>query len=119
MPLLDHFRPPLSLRRHWESFLASWAVSVAEKLSTTLLPKRYFAELHFRTGNSVEIDLSTPDYVAAPTHTVASSPDGTATLTAPVWAPPAPAAVIPAVFPDELEVLVFNDEGGPTLVAAL
>lgn len=35
------------------------------------------------------------------------------------WAPPMPAATIDAVFPDELEVLVFQEEGGPTLVAAL
>ena len=44
---------------------------------------------------------------------------GTATLAAETWAPPAPVAVLPAVFPDELEVLIFNEEGGPTLVAAL
>jgi hypothetical protein len=25
MPLLDHFRPPLSGSRHWESFHAAWA----------------------------------------------------------------------------------------------
>ena len=26
MPLLDHFHPPLSDERHWESFHAAWAV---------------------------------------------------------------------------------------------
>jgi hypothetical protein len=24
MPLLDHFHPPLSTERHWESFYAAW-----------------------------------------------------------------------------------------------
>ena len=29
MPLLDHFRPPLSERRPWESLHAAWAGALA------------------------------------------------------------------------------------------
>src|SRR5207237_3169824 len=35
------------------------------------------------------------------------------------WAPPAPVAVLPAVFPDNFEVQVFSNVSGPTLVAAI
>ena len=43
MPLLDHFHPPLSLERHWESFHAAWAGSLADALNRRL-PGGYFAE---------------------------------------------------------------------------
>jgi hypothetical protein len=43
----------------------------------------------------------------------------TATLEAPAWAPPTPALVMPALFPDDVEVQVYSSEGGPTLVAAV
>jgi hypothetical protein len=36
-----------------------------------------------------------------------------------IWAPPTPAAVIPALFPDNFEVQVFSSVAGPTLVAAI
>src|SRR5207302_3301715 len=36
-----------------------------------------------------------------------------------VWTPPAPPMVMPAIFPDSLEVQVINMEGGPNLVASV
>jgi Protein of unknown function (DUF4058) len=36
-----------------------------------------------------------------------------------VWKPSAPAMVVPAVFPDSFEVLVFQSKGGANLVAAI
>jgi len=35
------------------------------------------------------------------------------------WAPPAPELVMPAVFPEEVEIQVFRRSGGATLVAAI
>lgn len=43
MPLLDHFHPPLSLERHWESFHATWAGSLADTLSRQV-PTGSFAD---------------------------------------------------------------------------
>src|SRR5438094_828242 len=43
MPLLDHFHPPLSRERHWESFHAAWIGSLADDLNRRL-PPGYFAE---------------------------------------------------------------------------
>jgi hypothetical protein len=44
MPLHDHFHAPLHPRRHWESFLVTWAGSLADVLNGGLLPEDYFAE---------------------------------------------------------------------------
>ena len=35
------------------------------------------------------------------------------------WAPPGPAAIVPAVFADDFEVRVYSARGGPVLVAAV
>jgi hypothetical protein len=43
MMLQDHFRPPLSTRRHWHAFHNAWATYIASDLNTKL-PEGYFAE---------------------------------------------------------------------------
>jgi hypothetical protein len=43
MPLLDHFHPPLSLERRWESLHAAWSGSLADALNR-VLPAGYFSE---------------------------------------------------------------------------
>jgi hypothetical protein len=66
MPLLDHFHPPLSARRHWHSFLNSWATYLSSQLNT-LLPAGYFAEANVQYG--IEIDVAAfaePGATAAP-----------------------------------------------------
>ncbi len=50
MTLLDHFRSPLSDRRHWHSFHNAWATYLVETLNQ-LLPQEYFAE------SNVKFDL--------------------------------------------------------------
>lgn len=111
MPLLDHFRPPLSRERHWESFHAAWAGSIADALNR-VLPKGYFAEELTHAGAGTEIDVAAFEQL---------TPDGAGGVAvAPaVWAPPEPVAVVPAVFADDFEVRVFSSRGGPTLVAAI
>ena len=119
MPLLDHFHPPLSPQRHWESFHVNWAGAMADALNDRLLPEGYFAEEHARLGARVEIDVAT--FRASPDAPDAGSGGGPATSILPnrVWAPPAPAFAVPVAFPDTFEVLVTRDEGGTTLVAAI
>jgi Protein of unknown function (DUF4058) len=111
MPLLDHFHPPLSPRRHWESFHVTWAGAIADLLNEDLLPDGYFAEEHAHAGARIEIDVAafedeTPIPPAGPV----------ATRT---YAPPTPPLTIPAAFPDEFEVRVYEAEGGARLVAAV
>jgi hypothetical protein len=115
MPLLDHFHPPLAPRRHWESFHVNWAGAIADDLNESLLPEGYFAEELAHLGPFVEIDVATfTDSEAS-----AEGAGGTATLHIRAWAPPAPPLVVPAAFPDAFEVLVFENEGGSRLVAAI
>ncbi|ETX00788.1 MAG: hypothetical protein ETSY2_38440 [Candidatus Entotheonella gemina] len=119
MQLLDHFHPPLSTHRHWESFHARWAASLADALNDDLLSAEYFAEVQVHVGSRVEVDVGTFEE----TSVRAGNPPGASTtaamLAAPPWAPPEPAMHMPAVFPDSLEVLVFHTETGPTLAAAI
>jgi hypothetical protein len=117
MPLLDHFHPPLFPRRHWESFHVNWAGAIADVLNERLLPEGYFAEEHVHFGPRVEIDVST--WADGGT---ASKEAGNGTTTAApvrVWSPPAPSFVVSGAFPDSVEILVFESEGGPTQVASV
>ncbi len=112
MPLLDHFHPPLSQQRHWDSAYGAWAEAIAKHLNEGLLPERYFAEARVKISTRVEIDVSTF------TGNGESDAGGVGVA---LWAPPRPAAVVPLEFTDPgiFEVQVFNDEGGPRVVAAI
>ena len=89
---------------------------MADALNESLLPAGYYAEEQVHVGGRVEIDVATFDRDAARSE---NSQGGTATMAVEVWTPPTPDLLIPAVFPDSIEVLVFNGEAGPTLVAAV
>jgi hypothetical protein len=98
MPLLDHFHPPLLGQRRWEGFLGWWVAALADILNGDLLPPEYFAEFKARVSTRLERDIET------------FTQEGT---------PSAPAAVMPALFPDDFEVQVFSSAAGPVLVAAI
>lgn len=114
MPLMDHFRPPLYPARHWESFQVTWAVTMADALNQSLLPEGYFAEEHAHAGSRVEIDVAT---FADETFDATAPRNGS--LATKSYAPPTPPLIVPAAFPDEFEVRVFEMSGGYRLVAAI
>ncbi len=117
MPLLDHFHPPLSDQRRWESFHSSWATRIADALTERWLPPNYIAEEHVHLGPSVEIDVGTFEQDAS-----AATEEGggvVAAVSPKVWTPPAPDAVLPAAFPETFEVRVLCTDTGPKLVAAI
>lgn len=116
MPLLDHFHPPLCHRRHWEGFHGLWASSISDVLNEELLPPEYFAEFQVTVGARIEVDVGTFNEPERPDAGTNGAFAGVQTL---AWAPPAPAATILAVFPDDLAVHVFSTLAGPTLVAAI
>jgi hypothetical protein len=109
MPLQDHFRPPLSIRRHWHAFHNAWATYLSSHLNQRL-PEGYFAEANVQFG--IEID-------------VASFEEGSAHGPAPTepstgWTAPAPTQSVPiSIVSDTVEILVFGREGSPTLAAAV
>jgi hypothetical protein len=121
MPLLDHFHPPLLGQRHWEAFHGWWAAAIASRLNDHLLPPEYFAEFQVTVGSRIEVEVATFSENGSKESTPS---DGAGTATAlqtqtQLWAPPVPTAVMPAVFPDDFEIQVFNSAAGPTLVAAI
>jgi hypothetical protein len=106
IPLQDHFRPPLSLRRHWHAFHNAWATYLASDLNT-LLPEGYFAEPNVQFG--IEIDVAAFE-----------EPGGGSPISTGTWNPPAPTQTIPfAVVTDVVEVLLYDSREGPTLAAAI
>ncbi len=116
MPLLDHFHPPLYPQRAWESFHSRWANSIADELHR-VLPRRYFAEVHIHLGGQVEADVAEFDYIAEPEGEAGNGAAGGVGVRS--WAPPAAAMVLPAVFPDDLEVQVRDQTDDARLVAVV
>lgn len=116
MPLLDHFHPPLDPDRGRGSFHAFWAAKIAETLNDDLLPEWYYAETQAHVGGRVEVDVATLD---RPSRGASAGDALVATLTAEAYAPPAPPLVMPGVFPDAFEVVVFGGATGPHFVAAI
>jgi hypothetical protein len=103
MPLLDHFHPPLSERRHWHSFHNSWATYLSSQLNS-VLPSGYFAEANVQFG--VEIDVA------------AFEESGGAGAPA-AWMPP-PAVSHPFEMSGVVvEVGIFSRSGGPQLAGAV
>lgn len=104
MPLLDHFHPPLSDRRHWHSFHNGWAYCISTQLNS-LLPIGYFAEANVQYG--IEIDVAAfeePGVVPSATS----------------WTPPTPQASHPVTLAEAVvEIGIFSRSGGPQLAGAV
>jgi hypothetical protein len=87
MVLQDHFRPPLSIRRHWHAFHNAWATYIASELNQKL-PPNYFAEPNVQFG--IEIDVAA----------FKESKDSESAIQIPTnyadeWTPPIPDQTIP------------------------
>jgi hypothetical protein len=110
MPLRDHFHPPLSERRPWESFHTTWASALADHLNQGVLPSGYIALEHVNAGAPLEIDVAS----------FAESAGGGGVAVAPtVWAPAVAPIVWPATFPEGCTVEIVASEGGRTLAACI
>ena len=108
MVLLDHFRSPLSDRRHWHSFHNAWATYLAEDLNQRL-PQGYFAESNVQFG--IEIDVAAFEeknwpIVNDPTHD---------------WQPSPPTQVVPfeSARVEQVEVGIFSSEQSTKLIGAI
>src|SRR5438132_13323931 len=108
MALQDHFRPPLSMRRHWHAFHKAWATYISSALNQRL-PEGYFAEANVQFG--IEIDVATFEEAgsASPHHAAAAididyPPPGSGVE----WSVPTPTQTVPiAILTDIVEVLLF------------
>lgn len=108
MPLLDHFRPPVSEEIQWNTFHSAWASCLADRLNE-IVPDRFRVHESLKLGGGLEIDV-------AAVRKASGADDGEWRSD---WQPPSPPATVPALFPDAFEVLVFRQSGGRQLVAAI
>jgi Protein of unknown function (DUF4058) len=116
MALLDHFRPPLSLRRHWHAFHNAWATYIASDLNSKL-PEGYFAEPNVQFG--IEIDVATFEE-SLPEFKYEGAAISLSLDFHSNWKPEPPAQTVPFLTTDEtVEVSIFNTEGGPVLTGAI
>src|SRR5436190_21436879 len=83
VPLLDHFRPPLSERRPWESFHTTWASTLADALNRDILPAGYIALEQVHAGAAIEIDVA----AWSEPKSAANGGGGVATVPRTVWVP--------------------------------
>jgi hypothetical protein len=113
VPLLDHFRPPVSQRQPWEAFHAAWANSLMAQLNARL-PERFLASSEVRRGPHIEADVAEFDQGDA---AAANGSAGGVAVAA--YAPPVVAATVELTFPDEIEVEVFDTRDGRRLVAVV
>jgi hypothetical protein len=116
MSLLDHFQPPLFPTRRWQSFHGFWAAALGESLNV-LLPRRYYAEIHTHTGTDIEADVAEFEQRQVPAEQEVNGPAGGVALQ--TYAPPSAVMTMPAVFPDDLEVQVYDTRDGATLVGVV
>ncbi len=118
MPLLDHFRPPLSRQGSWEGFHGGWPMAIVMELGRSL-PPRYVAEPRVHLGKFFEIDVCAFDNDSAVAQSFSLS-QGSSLATA-TWAPPEPTLTLEMDPLDlyEYEVLIFDVERGRELVAAI
>lgn len=108
MTLLDHFRSPLSDRRHWHSFHNAWATYLAEDLNQRL-PQGYFAESNVQFG--IEIDVAAFE----------EAPFAIADGNTHDWQPSPPTQVVPfeSAMVEQVEVGIFSSERSTKLIGAI
>ena len=66
MPLLDHFRPPLSRTHSGRGFHGAWAAAMARLLNAGVLPSGFYAVPFLDREGPFEIDVAALREFAAP-----------------------------------------------------
>lgn len=114
MPLLDHFRPPLSRTHPWRGFHGAWAAAIARLLNAGVLPQGYYAVPFLDHDGPVEIDV-------AALQEFASTNLDDRTVGERLWTPTEPGLAVAVDWPtaDAVRVEVFTDDGDPRLAAAI
>ena len=94
-----------------------WATVIAGTLDRTL-PRRFFAEVQTHLGTQVEADVA--EFESPPDPEDEPSPNGPGGgVAVQTYAPPAATMVMPALYPDDLEVQVRDARDDARLVAVI
>jgi hypothetical protein len=121
MPLRDHFHPPLSSRKSWESVYHGWAFVIAQRLNGAILGDRFESESNVHHGSQIEIDIASYEEDERPSLFDSNGSNGAVATRTQVYAPPAPplAAEVVMADADTFQIDVYKQEGGWKLVAAI
>jgi hypothetical protein len=115
MPLLDHFHPPISQRRHWSELHGWWPGEMARLLLKDL-PAGFEAGPRFYLGSSLEVDVSVTERAGRSELPDAGNAGGVATLPS----LDEPYTVVADLLSDDLyEVRIYDTDRARTLVAAI
>ena len=115
MPLLDHFRSPMTDEAPWTSVGAQWIAWTLRWLNRTLPAVGYRAFSRIYLGNMAEADIG--EYERTPGEKwpeVDPTEGGSATAVL-----PPPVGTLTPIFPDHFEVEILTTRGGMRLVAVL
>src|SRR5262245_21118973 len=115
MPLVDHFHPPLFPRHAWESFHSLWCGGILAQLNRQL-PPRFYGQVQVHLGRKVEADVA--EFDTGVFAAVEGNGDEGSVAVA-TWAPPKATATLDIVFPDDIEVQVYDTRDGAVLVAVV
>ncbi len=118
MALLDHFAADAALELNWESFHSTWANTIRNALRQQL-PKRFVTLVNVHLGTFVATDVAEYERLASSPEEPGAGDVGAGGVALQTWAPPAARVLMPAVFPDDLEVQVYDTRGGVRLVAVI
>ena len=123
MPLRDHFRPPVDLKRSWAELHGMWPAAIVRQLHS-ILPDNYAAGPGVHLGATFEIDVSAYEEDNGGTEEPswnpgASESDGGVAVATRAFPPPTLTIETDLPDQDEYEVRVYDDRRGRTLVAAV
>ncbi len=108
MPLLDHFRPPVSKRIQWNTLHSAWASRLADQLCERL-PPDFRAEEHIKLPGGVEIDVATVRD--------RNSPDNLTDEERTSWVPPPRTWRVDVDYPGQFEVRVLRADDREVVAA--
>ena len=117
MPLLDHFHPPLYPQRAPGILSLAARGQLDRRCPASAFCRRAnrFAEVQIHLGSRVEADVAGFEQATLPQ----SSNGSAGSVAVQTYAPPAATYVLPAVFPDDLEVQVLDQRDDARLVAVV
>lgn len=119
MPLLDHFHAPIYPLHSWTTLHSRWAGILMDALSALLPASRYLVEVNVSVGPHIEADIAEFELPPSVIAEEVNGSEGGVALAVQPWAPPLAAQTVDLIFPDDIEVQVFDLRDGKRLVAVI
>jgi Protein of unknown function (DUF4058) len=119
MPLRDHFHGELESAFPWPT-LHSWWLPVIGRYLNRILPRgRYRTILSVHLGTQVEADVAEFEREIADDEVSTNGATSDGGVAVQTWAPPVATMTWPAVFPDDLEIQIYERNGSGRLVGVV